>query len=250
MEQRLGAPILAGRDFAQRDIARSPTVAIVNETFARHYFGDRSPIGHTVVIGNGRLRLEIVGIVKDMKYQSLRQTVPRTVFLALRQAPNARDANAPNTYFVRMSGAGSPEAARAIDAALTRIDPSLRATELRTLRDHVARSLLQERLLAALTGWFGVLSLVLVGVGVYGVVAFQVGRRTKEIGIRMALGARPRQVVALMLRETATPVIVGALVGVIAALELTQVTKAMLFGVTPTDPVTFASACARWWRWH
>jgi predicted permease len=239
----LGAPILAGRDFTDRDTAASPTVALVNDTFARHYFGDRSPIGRTLSIGNGRLRLEIVGVVRDMKYESLRQAVPRTVFLALRQSPNGMDPNAPNTYIVRMSGAGSLESARSIDAALTRVNPALRATDLHTLRDHVARSLLQERLLAALTGWFGVLSLVLVGVGVYGVVAFQVGRRAKEIGIRMALGARPRQVIALMLRETAPPVFVGTLVGVIAALRFTRVTETMLFGVTPTDPVTFAGAC-------
>jgi putative ABC transport system permease protein len=237
----LDTPVIAGREFTGRDGPASPTVAVINETFARYYFGERSPLGRWLSLGDpGRARIEIVGVVKDMKYQSLRQTVPRTVFFAVQQAIASRDAS---TYVARTQ-AGPAEAASSIAAALGRVDPALRATEMRSLRDHVASSLLQERLLATLTGWFGLLSLVLVGVGVYGVVAFQAGRRTKEIGIRMALGARPRQVLALMLGETAVPVLAGASVGVAAALQFTRVTRTLLFGVTPTDPATFAGAWA------
>jgi predicted permease len=237
----LGTPVVAGREFTDRDGADGPKVAVVNETFARYYFGDRSPLGRQIALaGPNRDPVEIVGVVKDMKYMSLRQSFPRTVFFALRQSSLVDDAR---TYVLRTRSSAAG-AAGSIDPVLARIDPGLRATEVRSLREHISRSVLQERLLAALTGGFGLLSLVLVAVGVYGVVAFQVGRRTREIGIRMALGALPRQVLAQVLREAAIPVLIGTAVGVVAALQLTRVTTTMLMGVTPTDPATFAGASA------
>ena len=165
--------------------------------------------------------------------------MPRTVFFALDQSKPAQNASA----YVARTDTGVGEAAAGIAAALRRVDSALTTTQMGTLADHVTRSILQERLLAMLTACFGLLSLVLVGVGVYGVVAFQVARRTKEMGIRMALGARPRQVIALMLRETCLPVLAGAVLGVLAALPLTRLAESLLFGVTRTDPATFVSAC-------
>jgi ABC-type antimicrobial peptide transport system permease subunit len=140
-------------------------------------------------------------------------------------------------YIVR--GAGI---APLVDAALKRVDGKLRATDVRTLEENLSRSILQERMLGTLSGMFGALSLILVSVGVYGVMAFHVARRQKEIGIRMALGARPVQVTGMVLTETAAPVGVGVAIGVVAALGVTRLAEKMLYGVTPTDPVTFAGA--------
>jgi predicted lysophospholipase L1 biosynthesis ABC-type transport system permease subunit len=131
-----------------------------------------------------------------------------------------------------------------VDSALKRVDGRLRATDVRTLDEHLSRWILQERLLGTLSGLFGALSLVLVSVGVYGVMAFQVTRRQKEIGIRMAMGARPVEVTGMVLGETAVPVGAGVAMGVVAALGLTQLAEKMLYGVSPTDPVTFVGAGA------
>ena len=140
-------------------------------------------------------------------------------------------------YIVR--GAGI---AGMVNSALTRVDGRLRATDVRTLDENLSRSILRERMLGTLSGLFGVLSLILVSVGVYGVMAFQVARRKKEIGIRMALGARTVQVTGMVLRETAVPVGVGVTIGVAGAFGLTRLAEKMLYGVTPTDPVAFAGA--------
>ena len=129
-----------------------------------------------------------------------------------------------------------------VDSALKQVDGKLRATDVRTLDDNLSRSILRERMLGTLSGLFGALSLVLVSVGVYGVMAFQVARRQKEIGIRMALGARPVQVTGMVLTETAVPVAAGVGMGVVGAFGLTRLAEKMLYGVTPTDPVAFAGA--------
>jgi ABC-type antimicrobial peptide transport system permease subunit len=129
-----------------------------------------------------------------------------------------------------------------VDSALKRVDGKLRATDVRTLDENLSRSILRERMLGTLSELFGVLALILVSVGVYGVMAFQVARRQKEIGIRMALGARPVQVTGMVLAETAVPVGAGVAIGVAGAFGLTRVAEKMLYGVAPTDPVTFAGA--------
>jgi ABC-type antimicrobial peptide transport system permease subunit len=183
-------------------------------------------------------RFEIVGVVKDMKYRDLRREFPRTVYFSLTQG------GAPpwsGRYFVRTS-LGEAEMTRSIGAALERIDGSLRVLEPLTLEEHVSRSILRERMLATLSGFFGGLALILAAVGIYGVMAFQVARRRKEIGIRMALGARRGEVIGLVVGQTARLVLAGSAVGLITAFALTRVTEKLLFGVTPTDPATFAAA--------
>jgi putative ABC transport system permease protein len=129
-----------------------------------------------------------------------------------------------------------------VDSALKRVDARLQATDVRTLDEDLSRSILRERILGTLSGLFGALSLVLVSLGVYGVMAFQIARRQKEIGIRMALGARPVQVTGMVLSETAVPVGVGVAIGIVAALGVTRLAEKMLYGVTPTDPISFVGA--------
>jgi predicted permease len=235
----LGTPVLLGREFSERDAPEAPKVAVVNETFARYYFKGRSPIGRWISLeGRDRDRVQIVGVVKNVKYQSLRQEFPRTVYFAALQS---RDGPDWHTFAVRTTRPGDMPGA--IDAALRRIDKGLRAEELKTLEQHVARSILTERMLATLAGFFGALGLLLAAVGIYGVMAFQVARRRKELGIRLALGAAPRRVIAMVLGQTVVLVAAGCAIGAAGALALTRIADKMLFGIRPSDPPTFALAC-------
>jgi len=231
----LRTPIVLGRDFDERDTPASPRVAIVNEAFARRFFAGRQPLGKWVnIAGDLRHQMVIAGVAKDVQSPSLRNGVPPTVYVAVTQR-----AGPPwGGYLVRGSMTGAM-----LDTVLKRVDPRLRAEDMRTLEEHLSRTMLQERIMGTLSGFFGALSLLLVAVGIYGVMAFQVARRQKEIGIRLALGARPAQVTRMVLAETASPVGVGVAAGVAGALALTRVLEKMLFGVKPIDPVTFAVAC-------
>ncbi len=230
----LRTPVLAGREFTARDSASSPKVVVVNEAFARRYFPGQSPLGKWVSFkGETGGRMEIVGVAKDIRSRSLQGNIPATVYEVAAQATR------PPTGVFLVRGAGI---AGLMDSALKRVDGELRATDVRTLDEDLSRSILRERMLGTLSGLFGALSLILVSVGVYGVMAFQVTRRQKEIGIRMALGAGPGQVTGMVLAETAVPVGIGVALGVAGALVLTRLAEKMLYGVSPTDPITFAGA--------
>jgi predicted permease len=228
----LQTPMVLGREFNERDTAASPKVVVVNEAFSRRYFQGRSPLGRWIAF-NSPDRMEIIGMAKDIRSRSLRGEIPATVYV-----PAAQTTRPPaGVYIIR--GAGI---AGIVDAALKRVDEKLTATDVRTLDEHLSRSILRERLLGTLSALFGTLSLILVAVGVYGVMSFQVARRQREIGIRMALGARPTQVTAMVLTETVVPVGCGLAIGVGGALSVTRIAEKMLYGVTPTDPITFAGA--------
>jgi ABC-type antimicrobial peptide transport system permease subunit len=178
-------------------------------------------------------------VVKDMKYRDLRLNFPRTVYFASWQDTGA---TAAGSYFVRAVRPG--QMARAIEARLRAIDPAFRMQEPLTMEEHVARSILTERMMATLSGSFGALGLLVAAIGIYGVMAFQVARRRKEIGIRLAVGASPRQLVGMVLGETARLVVVAGAIGLAGALALTRLTEKMLFGIKPADPGTFAMAIA------
>ena len=230
----LRTPVLLGREFSEHDTAMSQKVVVVNEAFARRYFQGQSPLGKWVSFkGETGGRMEIVGMAKDIRSRSLQGNIPATVYI------DAMQASRPPTGAYLVRGAGITAI---VDSALKRVDGKLRATDVRTLDENLSRSILRERMLGTLSGLFGALSLILVSVGVYGVMAFQVARRQKEIGIRMALGARPAQVSGMVLTETAVPVVAGVAIGVAGALGITRLAEKMLYGVAPTDPVTFAGA--------
>jgi predicted permease len=229
----LRTPVILGREFNDRDTAASPRAVVVNEAFARRFFQGQSPLGKWVSPKLPPTRMEIVGMAKDIRSRDLKGDIPAILYT------DAAQANRPPTgvYIVRGTGL-----AGIVDSALKRVDGKLWATDVRTLDENLSRSILRERMLGTLSGLFGVLALILVSVGVYGVMAFQVARRQKEIGIRMALGARPVQVTGMVLAETAVPVGVGVGIGVLGAFALTRLAEKMLYGVTPTDPATFAGA--------
>jgi putative ABC transport system permease protein len=230
--QTLRTPIVLGRGFNDRDTETSPRVAIVNETFARRFFSDRQPLGKWITLERDRHQIVIIGVAKDVQVPNLRDGIPPAVYVDALQ-----NGSPGGGYLVRGSMTGAM-----VDSVLKRVDPKLRAEDVRTLEEHLSRTILRERIMGTISGFFGALSLLLVSVGIYGVMAFQVARRQKEIGIRLALGARPAQVTRMVLAETALPVGVGITGGIAGALALTHVLEKLLFGVKPTDLITFAGA--------
>jgi putative ABC transport system permease protein len=233
----MGTPLLAGREFVPSDSINSPHVAIVNETAARQFFPGKNPIGQTYrdpAFGKRpEIVQQIVGVVKDTKYLSLKEK-PRSVAYV----PMAQNSVPFPWYELRFSGPIADLIARVKDVTRA-TDPRL-GLYFRQLSMQIDDSLLQEQLLARLASVFGGLALILATVGLYGVVSYSVSRRRSEIGVRMALGSSQGRVVWLILRETAGLLCVAIPLGLAAALVCARFVRSMLFGLTPTDPTTFA----------
>jgi predicted permease len=237
-----GTPLLAGRDFTDADHLQAPPVAIVNEAFAKKFTPGRSPIGVRVRQPGGPDRptvdRQIVGYVKDAVYRSLRDPVPPTLYVPYTQQPEP-----PSSMSLSVRAqAGSPVLlTRPLAAALTRVHGDIAIT-FRPLAEQVSSALVQERIVAWLSGFFGGLALLLAGLGLYGVTSYAVSRRRSEMGIRMALGAAPREVVTLVLRRVAVLVGVGTLVGAAASLWASRFVSTLLYGLEPRDPFTLAAS--------
>ncbi len=239
--ETLGMTLLRGRDFTDRDNEQAPKVAVVNEAFARYYFGDDNPIGRTFDRGknNGGL-IEIVGLVKDAKATSLREQTPRTFYVPFLQDQSSLR----ETTFQVRTGNDPLTLAAAIKHQLASLNPNLPIFRIRTLEDQVDESLGQERLVTTLASLFGMLALLLATLGLYGVVSYSVNQSTHEIGIRMALGARAMDVLRLVVKRGMTLTAVGVGIGLVGAFTLTRVLTSLLFDVAPTDPITFITVCA------
>ncbi len=243
-----GTPILGGRAFDDRDRRGSKPVAIVNEAFARHFMNGASPIGRTVRQegrpGQTMPLIEIVGLARDAVYLSLRDPVPPTMYLPLAQPdPNDEGFMSSIALSVRAAGGSPALLTKSVVDAVAGVDRDLSLT-VRTLADQVNASLLQERLVAMLSGFFGAVALLLAGLGLYGVTAYAVSRRRTEIGIRLALGARPGGVVRLVLRRVALLVGTGVVVGGVASLWAARFAGSLLYGLQPRDPWTLGAAAA------
>jgi predicted permease len=237
----LKIPMLAGRDFTERD-AGTPKVAIVNQKFARHYFGDRPAVGRHIGMGGDpgtKTDIEIIGVVGDTRYQTMKQEPPRQVFFPYLQNEWAGQM----TAYVR-TGVPPPQMFPALRGVVRRLGPNLPVYLMKTEERQRDDSLAVELLAASLSGAFGALATVLAGIGLYGVMAFVVSRRTREIGIRMALGALTTDVVWLVMREVALLAGAGLVAGMAAALAVTRLLGSQLFGIHPNDPATVAMATA------
>jgi predicted permease len=236
----VGTPLLLGREFDRRDTATSPPVAIVNETFARHFFPGESPLGHRVT--SLKTTFEIVGVARDSRTLDLRHDPEKAMFIPWQQFNDGH----PNNYgfLVRVSGGDPIALAPILPELVRRADPGFRIRAIQTYDDLIGDTIVTERIMAALGGFFGLLALLVACLGVFGVMAFQVSRRTNEIGVRIALGAGRGGIVALVLREAVLMVAIGCGVGAGAALTLTGLTRKMLFGVTANDPMVFLVAAA------
>ncbi|MGH8636074.1 MAG: ABC transporter permease [Burkholderiales bacterium] len=226
----MGIPIMLGRDFDDRDVASKASVMIVNETFARHYFGDENPVGRHVGLAPGVFDVEIVGVVKDGKYTGLREQPVRMMYVPHRERVGASQM----TVLVRT--AGDPLAfAPTLRQKATEVDRRAIVYNIATAQDLIDRSLLRERLVAAISGLFGALALLLAAIGLYGVLSYRIAGRTREFGIRIAIGAEARSILAMVLREAAWVLAFGIVGGLAAAWALGRVVSNLLYGVQPSD---------------
>lgn len=233
----MGIPLMRGRSFRDADDKSFPRVAIVNQTFARQFFGSAEPIGKRVGLGPApKEMMEIVGIVRDAKYRDLKEEARSMLYV-----PCLQHSHPLNELEVRTT-AGPAALAAALGRELAAVDPNLPILEVTTLRAQVDASIAGERLLTKVCMVFGLLALALAAVGLYGVLSYSVTRRTNEIGIRMTLGASPGEVLRLVLRETLLLAAIGVAIGVPAALAAQRLIQSQLYGVEPSNPVMIAFA--------
>ena len=236
--------ILAGRAFGEQDTAGSPKVAVINQSLARSRFPGQNPIGKRFVTdphdsdgGGGnvlaRNSIEIVGVCGDTRYMNLRDEPPSQFFL-----PYVQQASVGGMAYEIRTSVKPETVVSELRGVVRNVDPDLGLVKVRTQDEQIESALQQERLFVTLTSGFGLLALALACVGIYGVMAYQVANRTSEIGIRLALGAQPRQVRGMILRESTGLAAVGVAVGVAAALGLTRMVKSMLYGIETWDPPT------------
>jgi putative ABC transport system permease protein len=232
----LGLPILRGRGITDEDEFGGPLVAVINETFARRHFPGTDPIGRTIRMLEHEADFRIVGIVRDVPPVRPGDPTPAEIYWSNRQAPR------PATYFIVRTGGDPSAVARAIPARLAAFDPDLQLSEVRTMKHWLGEKLVRPRFAAALLATFGTLALVLAAVGTYGLLAYSVAQRTKEIGIRMALGANPRAIVSGVIGRGLRLTSVAIVLGLAGSLALTRLLAGQLAGVTPTDPLTFGTS--------
>jgi predicted permease len=246
----LGAPIVAGRDFTindTHDVKHGPeawnwssTTVIINEKFAKKYFAGRNPLGLHIGFGTDPgtpVDMEIIGVVKDFKYTSLRDEIPEQAFLPYL---SSRILGGMTVYLRTM---GDPnQAMSAVRSKVRDMDPNLPIFDMRTTEVQINNSLSTERMIASLSAVFGFLATLLAVIGLYGVMAYAVAQRIREVGIRMALGAARGNVIWMVMREVLLLVSIGVTAGVAASLALTRVVQSQLFGLTPHDPQTLVLA--------
>jgi predicted permease len=236
-------PILAGRGFAPTDTETSPKVAVVNQALAKKYFPNENPIGKSFATSdpkNDKLVYQIVGVCADTRYGSLREDPPPVFYLDYRQSAGI-DWGITFAVKTRTTRAGiTPSLRRAVQA----VDPNLPLIDVRTQEEQIEALLMNERVFADLTTGFGVLALALACIGIYGLMAYTVSRRTNEIGIRMALGARSDQVLRMVLGEAVWMTAIGLAVGLGGALALGRVVASQLYGLKAWDPATLSAAAA------
>jgi putative ABC transport system permease protein len=234
--EAMSVPLLRGRTFSDRDRATAPKVAVIDEPFARTYFKDEEPLGKHLRLGEDVF--EIVGVVGGVRNHSLR-TVPRpTYYLPMSQSPS-------NTLHIVIRTAADPASlAGAARDILRKADPDVALATLKNLEDHLSATIAADRFNSILLSLFAALALALAVAGVYGVFSYVVTQQTREIGVRMALGARPSQMMRLILTRGAALAAAGAALGLIGAYFLMALLSRELYGIQPRDPATFALSAA------
>jgi hypothetical protein len=238
--ETLGVRIIEGRDFDHRDEGDRFSVAIVNRKFATHFFGNKSPIGRHVGFGVGsktKLDIEIIGLVEDSLYEGPREGVRRQVFV-----PNLQSRFPGSVAFYVRTSLPSASMFSALRQRVLKLDAAMPIFEMKTLEAQLDETLSTERLIATLSAAFGALATLLAAIGLYGVMAFVVQRRTRELGVRMALGARQGAIMWLVMREVLLLLSIGLAIGVPSAYLLSRFVSSQLFGVQPTDGWTAVAA--------
>ncbi|HYK91449.1 MAG TPA: ABC transporter permease [Acidobacteriota bacterium] len=237
----VGIPLLLGRDINERDSANSPRIAVMNEAMAHFYFQDANPVGRRIFwLPGNRQSLEIVGVAKNVQDHSVRWNPTRRFYV-----PFSQPIESLTTLIFEVRTAAAPDSLiLPLRKEIQAVDSSIPILNIQTLEQLMDRSFLMERIIARLAGIFGILALLLASLGLYGVMSYAIVRRTNEIGIRMALGARSGSVVLMILRESMTLVLAGIALGIPAGLAATRLISKWLFGLKAHDPWTIASAVA------
>jgi len=248
----LGVPIVAGRDFrltdnrvvkragATDEFDTTPTTVIINEKFAQRFFAGRNPVGMHLGFGTDpgtHTDMEIIGVVKDIKYTNLRDEIPIQAYVPYMNSPYLGGM----TTYVRTAGEPN-QLMSSVRAKMRELDSNVPIYAMRTMDEQISNSLSTERMIASLSTVFGFVATVLAIIGLYGVMSYSVAQRTREIGIRMALGAEQGKVIGMVMREVVTLIMIGVGVGVPAALVLTRVVKSQLYGLEAHDPWTLGLA--------
>ena len=240
--QTLGTPLFAGREFDERDRKGAPKVSIVNQAFVKRFFGTRAAVGHKMEIGSGGpLDIEIIGVVADADALNLKETIKPTFYIPYEQSIDPGPRIQRGSFLVR-ANVSFEALAGAIRNTVAKLDASLPVANLQPMAVNVDESIYTDRLIAALSTAFGVLALILTAVGLYGVIAYLVSRRTPEIGIRMVLGAKPGSIVTMILGETGVLVVTGGVIGIAGAIAAGRAVESQLFGMRGIDPIVLIAA--------
>jgi putative ABC transport system permease protein len=237
----LGIPVIQGRALTRDDRADAPLVGVINESMARQYFPGESPLGARIrwARNEGVEWITIVGVAGNVRHFGLANPEEPAIYTPYAQS--GQDWKRWSEIVVRLPATTSPELIAQLKAAVWKVDPLIPVTKVRSMSEVMALSLAEQRFNSLLLGIFAGVALLLAGVGLYGVLAFSVAQRTREIGIRMALGAQTRDVLRLVLRQGLTLSLLGVAAGVAVSLAGTRVLAGLLYGVAPTDPATFAA---------
>jgi predicted permease len=233
----LGVPLLSGRDFAESDNAGSARVAIVNETFAKKFHLGRNAVGKHMSVNNDSLNIEIVGLAKDAKYSEVKDQIPPVYFLPYRQYGNVG-----STYFYIRSSLPNDQILRAVNGAMKKLDPNLPIEDLKSMPQQVRENVFLDRMIGTLSAAFALLATLLAAVGLYGVLAYSVAQRTREIGVRMALGANASTVRGMVLRQVGLMTMIGGVVGIGAAIGLGHAAQSLLYELQGYDPTVIGIA--------
>ena len=229
----LGIPLIKGRDFTERDVQGAPEVVMINEEMARQFWPDEDPIGKRIAVGDGPWR-SIVGIVGNVRQKGFDIEPRQEMIFPLLQTP------IPFMTLVARTASEPKATISALRAEIASIDALQPVFNIRTMEEAAAESVAPERLNTLLLGALAVIALILAAVGIYGVMSYSVTQRTHEIGLRMALGALPRSVLGLVIKQGMSLILIGLVIGLSAALALTRLMKSLLYEVSTTDPATFA----------
>jgi predicted permease len=232
----LGVPLLAGRDFTIADNAGGLQVAIVNEAFAKKFHLGNNAVGKHMSVGNDSLNITIVGLSKNSKYSEVKGEVPPVFVRPYRQSQGGQ-----NNFYVR-SALPADQVLRSIRGLMARIDPNLPVEELKTLPQQASDNVAIDRMISILAASFAVLATLLAAVGLYGVLAYSVAQRTREIGVRMALGASAGAVRTMVLRQVGTMTLIGGAIGIVAAIGLGRGAQSLLYELKGWDPFVIATS--------
>jgi predicted permease len=229
----MGIPLIAGRDLSRQDRQGAPTVLVVNQAFAKRYLPGRNPVGQLLTIGT--TQVPIVGLVGDVRQNAVDETPEPRMYASVYQISRVK------VNLVVRTSENPQLTIKRVEDAIHAVDPQQTITAAFTLDDAVGEAVARPRLLTLLLGLFGAMGLVLGALGIYGVLAYLVTQRTREIGVRLALGAQRRDVLAMVMGSGLRLSATGVIIGVAGALALTRLMNGVLYGVSATDPLTFGA---------